>query len=48
MIRADFPLTNREKALSVFLWIWTAVATLAFTYQFRAFVRPIIELLGLS
>ena len=39
---------NKERILNGVLWVWAVAATLAYAYQFRGFVRPVLELLGLS
>ena len=40
--------TNKDNALNVFLWFWVAAGTVAYVFQFREFVGPILDILGLS
>ena len=38
----------KDKFYNGFLWIWVLAGTVAYAYQFRGFLHPIIKLLGLS
>ncbi len=39
---------DRDKYIDAFLWAWVIGVTAAYTYQFKSFVRPILNLLGFS
>jgi hypothetical protein len=39
---------TKEQFYNGILWIWALAATVAYAYQFRGFLHPIINLLGLS
>ncbi len=42
------PGTNKDNVLNAFLWCWVAAGTVAYVFQFRDFVGPILDILGLS
>jgi len=39
---------NKKRVLNGVLWFWAVASTLAYAHQFQGFVRPLLELLGLS
>lgn len=39
---------GRKDVKTIFLWLWVVGATAAYIYQFRNFVGPILDLVGLS
>ena len=39
---------NKSKALEWLFWFWVGVAITAYLIQFKGFVGPILNLLGLS
>ncbi len=39
-------MTNREKPIAVFLWVWVGLALAAYLYQFRDMIGPVLDLLA--
>ena len=37
-----------KELVTVFMWAWIAVILIAYVYQFKGLMRPILNLLGLS
>jgi hypothetical protein len=46
-LRADH-LMDRDKYIDAVLWVWVVGAMAFYIYQFKGFVRPILNLLGFS
>ncbi len=42
------PSTNKDNVLNAFLWFWVTAGTVAYVFQLRDFIGPILDLLGLS
>ena len=39
---------NKDKFIDAVLWVWVVGVMAAYIYQFKGFVRPILNLLGFS
>lgn len=41
-------MVNKQRLLQVFLWLWIGGASIAYLYQFKSYVDPILRLVGLK
>jgi len=39
---------NKDTLIYWLLWAWVGAMTVAYGFQFKGFVRPVLSLLGLS
>ncbi len=39
---------NNNNLVAVFFWLWVVVAMAAYLYQFRGFVGPVLQYLGIA